>query len=122
MSTPPPSLPPTPASPPVVSTPTPSPTPVVTSTPRIHSGIPTRPMSSGYRHDGHHDFHYRRPYYHRPIYYGGYYPRYYDDWRYTSPSTVFVTEETKKEDFNYLPIYAIGGISVIALLVALQKK
>lgn len=112
----------TPPSPPVVSTPTPSTTPVVTSTPRIHSGgIPTRPMSSGYRHDGHHDYHYRRrPYYHRPIYYGGYYPRYNDDW-YTRP-IYYVTEETKKEDFDMLPIYVIGGISVIALLVALQKK
>ena len=115
----------TPTTPPVVSTPTPSPTPpsplVVTSTPRIHSGIPTRPMSSGYRHDGHHDYHYRRPYYHRPIYYGGYYPS--SDWyNYNRPSTFYVTEETKKEDFNYLPIYVIGGISLISLLVALQKK
>jgi hypothetical protein len=111
----------TPPSPPVVSTPTTSPTPVVTSTPRIHSeSIPTRPMSSGYRHDGHNDYHYRRPYYHRPIYYGGYYPS--SDWWYNRPSTVYVTEETKKEDFNYLPIYVIGGISVISLLVALQKK
>ena len=68
-----------------------------------------------------------RPYIHhppiinRPIYYGGYYPRYYEDgWWYNRP--VYVTEETKKEEFNMLPIYIIGGISVLALLVALQKK
>jgi hypothetical protein len=102
---------------------TPPPATVTSPTISHTSGIPTRPMSSGYRHDGHHDYHYRRPYYHRPIYYGGYYPRYYEDgWWYNRPSTVYVTEETKKEEFNMLPIYVIGGISVLALLVALQKK
>jgi hypothetical protein len=80
--------------------------------PMSGGGHPHLPVHSGFHHP---------PI--RPIYYGGYYPRYYEDrWWYNRPSTVYVTEETKKEDFDMLPIYIVGGISVIALLVALQKK
>jgi hypothetical protein len=58
----------------------------------------------------------------RPIHNFGYYPRYYDDWRWRPSVYVLSSKDDNREGMNYLPLVLVGGISVIALIVALQKK
>jgi len=48
------------------------------------------------------------------------YPRYnwYNRWN----RPIYVLTESKKEEMNYMPLVLIGGISILALVLALQKR